>query len=216
MNLAVYTAILGGRDAFNHPTPIRDGWDFHLYTDEEQPWSPTAFVHRVTVPPTADPRRASRKFKQLPHVCLPEYDATLWLDGSMRLKTGNLRPFVERYLRDRSIAVFPHRYCKCAYAAAREVCEAGIVDLDTCVAQMERYRAAGYPENHGMAECGIILRRNCPDANAFNELWFSEVREGSKRDQLSFDYVSWALGIPYALMEGDVMNNELCEFVGHR
>jgi len=213
MKYVVYTASLGGRDDAKEP-PF--GLDCHLFTDDADPRRDSVVRHRVKLYPTEDPRRISRKFKQLPHVCLPEYDVTLWIDGSMRLKVTDLQPLIDRYLSNRSIAVFKHAYCKCIYAAAREVCEAGIDDLDTTVAQMERYRAAGYPENRGMAACGIILRRNCPEANAFNELWFSEMREGSKRDQLSFDYVSWALGIPYAVMDGDVLNNEICEYVGHR
>jgi hypothetical protein len=41
------------------------------------------------------------------------------------------------------------------------------------------------------------LRRHTQAVRAFNEAWWTEIVRGSWRDQLSFDYISWKLGISY-------------------
>ena len=56
--------------------------------------------------------------------------------------------------------------------------------------QVERYKIEGYPENLGLSECTVILRRHTNQIKEFNEAWWEEIKNGSRRDQLSFDYVA--------------------------
>ena len=58
--------------------------------------------------------------------------------------------------------------------------------------QMERYIADGYPQNNGLAfTCGVVRKHNEPTTINVMEDWWTEIKYGSKRDQLSFDYVAW-------------------------
>jgi hypothetical protein len=67
---------------------------------------------------------------------------------------------------------------------------------------MARYRQAGYPENNGLTETNVLLRRhNDPLVVAAMEEWWQEFLSGAPRDQLSFGYVLWRQRLPYAVME---------------
>jgi hypothetical protein len=47
----------------------------------------------------------------------------------------------------------------------------------------------------------VILRRHTPAVAAFNEAWWAEIQAGSRRDQVSFTYVAWKLGLRYATIK---------------
>ena len=58
--------------------------------------------------------------------------------------------------------------------------------------QMDRYRKEGFPEDYGLLQSNIMIRKhNESNCIKFMEEWFNEVKNGSHRDQLSFNYVSW-------------------------
>ena len=58
--------------------------------------------------------------------------------------------------------------------------------------QMERYKKEGFPEEYGLLQSNIMLRKhNNADCIKLMEDWFKELKNGSHRDQLSFNYVSW-------------------------
>ena len=40
------------------------------------------------------------------------------------------------------------------------------------------------------------------------EDWWTEIKYGSKRDQLSFNYVAWKNSLNFNYMDGDSRNNE--------
>ena len=44
----------------------------------------------------------------------------------------------------------------------------------------------------------MILRRHTDAIRRLNEAWWNEIVRGSRRDQLSFNYVAWKLGLSYA------------------
>jgi len=71
---------------------------------------------------------------------------------------------------------------------------------------MERYRALGYPSHNGLHAAFFIIRRNCDAMMDFNNMWWQEVKKGSVRDQLSFDYVCWEFGIKPKVIPGDMFN----------
>lgn len=64
--------------------------------------------------------------------------------------------------------------------------------------QLERYRKEGFPAHYGLLSGGILYRKhNSPALRAVDEMWWNEVRKGSKRDQLSFNYVCYCLEFQY-------------------
>jgi len=83
-------------------------------------------------------------------------------------------------------------------------------------AQIKRYRAEGYPEDNGLIMSSVILRRhNEPEIIEFDKKWWEEIANGSKRDQLSFNYIQWKTGLKYNFLEGDARDNSTFEVVNH-
>jgi len=73
--------------------------------------------------------------------------------------------------------------------------------------QLQNYKDQGYPKNFGLLE-GQLLFRNFGYSNVqvLSCMWFDEINRGSRRDQLSFNYVVWKLGLemkyyPYGYFE---------------
>ena len=50
----------------------------------------------------------------------------------------------------------------------------------------------GFPEHYGLSENNILIRNHKdPITIKFMEKWWKMINKGSKRDQLSFMYISW-------------------------
>ena len=62
--------------------------------------------------------------------------------------------------------------------------------------QMERYKNGGW-DGKGMVASTMLIRRNTPENSKVNEMWWKEVETESRRDQLSFNYVTWKLNFKY-------------------
>jgi O-antigen biosynthesis protein len=59
-------------------------------------------------------------------------------------------------------------------------------------AQLECYRAAGFPERHGLIETNLMffdLRNGACDR--FLDAWWDEIERFSHRDQLSVNFALW-------------------------
>src|SRR5690606_9982205 len=74
---------------------------------------------------------------------------------------------------------------------------------------MERHidflRAEQYPEHHGLIVGTVLVRRHRnPHLIGVMEDWWHMVKNFSKRDQLSFNYVAWKHGFTYGVIQGDV------------
>ncbi len=130
------------------------------------------------------------------HKCLTpdfnKYKYSLWIDGNTSLKTEP--EHLIKYLKT-DIACFRHPDRDCIYKEA-EVCkEWGLADPEYADEQMRRYREEGYPKHNGLAATTYVLRRHTKEVEEFNNLWWSEICRGSKRDQLSFNYCLWKMGM---------------------
>jgi len=154
-----------------------------------------------------DPCRSAKFYKVLPHRIFPEAQFSLWVDGSLDF----VLPFpicnLLDYLANADLAVFAHPVRHCLY---EEACECVVKDLDhpdVIYKQIQRYTKEGYPPNLGLVEATAILRRHCTRVNEFNEHWWREIEGGSKRDQLSFNYVAWKQGLNFTYFPGDVGAN---------
>src|SRR5919106_636495 len=105
-SIAVYTAIFGGYDELQ-PQPSVQGVDFICFTDDPllsvPPWSV-----KPIAPRHPDPRIASRWPKLFPHRVLPRHRFTVYVDGSIRLRSSDSITRLLSILKGRSIALFPH------------------------------------------------------------------------------------------------------------
>ena len=171
-----------------------------------------------------DSTRCARKYKLLPHRYLKEYDVSLWVDGNINIH-GNIDDFIESNLRLSNIAVYDHMQCfdkrNCIYQEAQAIFYFGNKNGNfkdnpvTIQKQMERYLTDSYPEQNGLISSGVILRKhNSTDVIDCMEHWWNEVKYGSKRDQLSFNYSAWKTELKYTWIHGDIRDNNFVKLIG--
>lgn len=130
-----------------------------------------------------DSRRNSRITKIMPHK-YSDADVIITIDGNMKLLVP-AEELVAKYLGDYDMAVFKHGMRDCIYDEALEVCKLKMDDIETVIKQVKHYEDSFYGKNKGLAQGGIIIRRNNKKTQLFNELWWADYCRYSRRDQLS-------------------------------
>jgi hypothetical protein len=146
----------------------------------------------------ADSVRTAKAPKVLAHRHLKDCEWSVWIDGNIELiaPAQSLVSEVERS--GCSIGVFRHpkRYCAFDEGATCMTWKKDAIERIT--AQLDRYEKEGFPRQFGLAECNVIVRRhNDPAVRQAMELWWAEIENGSRRDQISFNYALWTAGLVY-------------------
>lgn len=164
--------------------------------------------------------RTARWHKINSHLALPEHDYSVWVDGSQRIKPVDLHVELVEPLREHEkkqpISTFKHPVRTCVYQEM-SACNRLRKDNATLMAeQVKKYRSEGYPPYNGMVETACVVRNNSLPVRRFNEFWWQEIENGSRRDQLSFNYTSWKLGIAYGRVMGHRQESAYFEFTPHR
>lgn len=199
----VYTAVFGARDPIRLP-PADADFDFLAFTDQphEDPR-----VLQVSHPVEGDVVRSARMIKILPFRYLPDYRYSLWVDGSIALKTGKLDGLVDEYLTAVApLATFRHPTRTCAYQEAVVCGYSRLDDPQLIRGQAKAYRDSGFPEDAGLPEATVLLRDH-ERVEAFSTSWWGEVSRWSRRDQISFPFSAWKTGLRWSRLEGLVQDN---------
>ena len=210
----VYTSVFGGYDKITEQSS--DGWDWKCFSEKN------------SLSLYGDNNRNAKRFKVLPHRHLQNYEYSIFIDGNMSVK-GNLDDLIEKYLSDSNVAFFSHKNNKldsrdCAYKEAQTILDLGAKNMKLTpgrgmynykdnpkiiVNQLDKYAKLNYPQNNGLITGMVILRRhNEKDCVQTMEDWWKEIKYGSKRDQLSFNYCAWKNNLKFNYMDGDSRDNE--------
>lgn len=170
------------------PMTKQEGVKYVCFADV--PFEHEAWEFRYAYPyGQTDPRRVARMYKILSHVWFPGSE-TVWLDGR-GYTTIPITTFADKYRGD-VVACRRHKDRDCIYEEATTLINQQYEDSRIVDTQMRRYVSEGFPEKFGLHETGCLYRDNkSPMVRSFNSQWHSEVVSGSKRDQLSFDYIRW-------------------------
>jgi hypothetical protein len=160
-------------------------------------------------------RRQARAHKILAHKIFNSCRYSLWIDGCFKLVSRDVNGIMEKHLKNADICVFKHRKRNCIYEEVNACIEQQKDDKDTMLNQVAKYKAEGYPANNGLAETTAVLRRHNKATAGFNEMWWEEITNGSCRDQLSFDYVAWKLGMNYEIFPGNMVANPYFKWFRH-
>jgi hypothetical protein len=229
MKVVVYTSIFGGYDNLIQDHFELPGVDFLCFTDCE--FTSTTWQVRKALPMYTDPNRNAKKYKVLPHRYLSDYDYSIWIDGNIKI-VGDVRELLTQKLYQLYDHMQVESYDRrnCIYDEASAILKFGSINSQRypekgiknwkdnpqlITKQMEKYQAAGYPIQNGLATTPIMVRQhNHPDVIKHNEDWWTEIKYHSKRDQLSFDYVAWKNGFKYDFLVGDSRNNSYFKSMG--
>jgi len=197
MSIVIYTAIFGGYDPLKKPESVNSKIKYICFTDRNincPPWE----IIKVK-PEFKDRRREARKFKILSHRFLKDFKYSIWLDGSYEI-LDDLSKFVKKWLGKNCIAVKKHSVRNCLYDEARFCMKQKLDTRKLIVKQINKYFREGYPKNNGLVDSSILIRKHTEDVKRFNERWWREVKNFSRRDQISFNYITYKLNINYSII----------------
>ena len=217
--IAVYTVITGGYDTI---IPLlhaeqSEHLDFIVLTDGELDAAGTGYQVRRLEKQFDDPVVASRYPKINSHRVLPEYDITVYLDANLMIVHPDVAAFATAVVAEHPIAQFLHHERNCTYQEAEAVVARQLSDKDLVGQQVSRYRAEGLPEEFGVANNCIIIRRH-HDAAVIkaSEIWWEEYVGYSKRDQIASEYARWRAGLTINHLLQSGYDNELAIRLTHK
>ena len=201
--VVVYTAIIGDYDNLYEPYFKNSKTDMVCFTDNRQLVSDNweiVLVEKMF----DDPIRCARYLKVLSHRMFPDANVTIWVDGNSELWQAPSICAANMLVRNRPMAFYHHCVRKCVYDEAEFCSDRELDNVRVIWNQMARYKEEGFPDNVGLTHTSFLVRKNTPETTLFNEAWWREIENGSRRDQLSFDYCRWRLGMMMGLMSGSV------------
>lgn len=185
MNRAIYTVITGNYDALRPPLVRSAGFDYICFTDSPDLACEGWEMRRID--PVADPCRQQRAIKIMPHKYLPEYQQTVYIDGSHQQKADITQLIDDDFSGSWLLKIHPTR--KCIYQEGEACIKHGKASAEAVRQQLTAYVAEGMPGDAGLYETGIMIRDNQPEVNAICEDWYQEIVKHTHRDQLSLPVV---------------------------
>jgi hypothetical protein len=208
--LSVYTANFNGYDDLR-PPDYPDGADYICFTDTPGS-APRPWQERVVQSPHPDPRKAARYYLLQSCLALPEYEYTI-MHGANAVLSAPPDTLLQ-YVRKTPVAAFMHPHRSSVYSETAACAVMGKDTLKNMEGQMMRYQAEGF-DGTPFSACILLVRRNCPELQEMESLWWAEVAQGSHRDQLAFDYARWKLSLLITYIPGDPFSSPFLSLHQH-
>lgn len=217
---AIYTAIIGSYDEIQQPLVTDNDFDYILYVDNVSCYEEYVGVWKVLPIKyhSEDKTRIARYVKTHSHELLPEYEATLWVDSNIVICSQYIYDKVKSLHNEGvKVAAVRHPWRDCIYEEAYMVMSFSLDREDVVFSWCHFLRREDYPRHNGLCETGILFRRRV-GTEGMNRLWWNCIEKYSRRDQLSFNYVLWKLGLEYSCIlpiGENVRSSQTCKFYGH-
>lgn len=205
MRICVYTVLLGGYDTLlEQDVASLSGADFLCFSDDPDLRSDTWEVVPVEPYLPQDLHRSSRVYKILGHERLGEYDVTVCIDASVRLRVTPEELVADWLTDDVDMALALHSFREQVLDEFDEVIRLNYDDRARVYEQLTDY-GIQYPD---VLESrphwgGMIVRRNTDAVRAAMRLWFDHVLRYSRRDQLSLMVALLHTAVRYRSVEID-------------
>jgi len=213
-DLIVYTALFGDYDELVDPPEKYDGCQFICFTNQRHLHSniwDMRFVEDCDLPFNM----MNRRYKILPHIYLPEYKKSLYVDSNICLLKSP-KTLSDKYLTRFDFVAPKHFSRNCVYDEAKECIILLKDNKDLIREQMNRYKNLGFPRHFGLSENNILLRNHLnADVVSLMDSWWQELSKETRRDQLSLPYVIWKSGFPFCFMEESPRQDESCVSYRH-
>lgn len=201
--LVVYTAIFGYYDILKDPQFINKNICYVCFTDNPMLTSNVWKIIYVEKK-FEDNNRCAKEFKIKPYLFLNDFKYSVWVDANVIIKVDLFKFFINEC--GASGITFPlHNERNCIYKEAKICLKLNKDKSHLILKQMEKYRNEQYPEENELIMGRLILRKhNEESVKKLMESWWHEIENGSRRDQLSFNYVSWKNNINYDIISDTV------------
>lgn len=175
---AVYTCITNDYDNIRIPKVVTPDVDYILFTDNPKL---THTFWEVRYIKDAN----QREIKILPHKFLPEYDATLWVDGNMFI-TSSVKDF---FRSSHDFITVRHDKRDNVYDEGEAIIRMNKARAKDVQKQLDFYRSKKFVLKQLYAT-GLMFRRNNQRVNTICDKWYQQVEQFTHRDQLALPYVA--------------------------
>lgn len=208
---AIYTAIFGDYDVLRQQ-PVCPGVDYICFTERTDVSSSQWRIQQCR-PRYAHPRLSAKWFKTHPDHVLPEYRYTIWIDGSIAIKTESFAEEMIGWLNESGLALFRHPDRDSIFDEARVSSQMpkyfGLPVFD----QVAHYQDQGFAGT-GLYACGVLARDNGKRRiRELNHAWMHENVRWTYQDQLSLPFLLWKHRICPGVLPYNLWTNHL--FVVH-
>jgi len=149
----------------------------------------------------------AKRRKILSHESFPNAQASLWIDGNVRVLENPL-DLANKYLSNNDLAVYKHPHRSGIYNEGLACIKLGKGRSTKIRTQMEHYRQCNFPEHCGLRQCTVIFRRHTPQVKQFEQRWWREIQRFSARDQISFPFVVRKTGINVNALPKDAFRED--------
>lgn len=190
----IYSVIVGGYDEVKQPVVIDDRFDYVLFSDNIDVWQIGVWQVKRIPYNDDDLLRLSRYPKLMPNKVLPEYEASLYIDGTLQIASDYIYDrFFELIRSNVEWGGIKHYYRDCIYD---EIC--GIVTFPDkathdyeCIKWFMKLKKEGFPSHFGLYENNVIFRLHNDNVAMIGELWWQTLETLCRRDQFSLMYLFW-------------------------
>lgn len=189
--LCVYTTLIGRYEELTEqPMAVGSTMPFICLTDDADLKSDSWEVRRVSRTFEADPVRSQRDLKLRPHLYLPDFDGSLYIDNSVLL-TAPAERIIEKYDPPSGIWIPRHGARASLLDEFLQVVRLGRDDQNRVFEQLNHYLLSCPDVLKEKPYWAAIIIRDHRNAKlqAVLELWLAHVLRYSRRDQLSANYV---------------------------
>ena len=216
--IAVYTAVFGNYESIHEPDILPDNIDYFIFTDVEIPKQSRWKKRECEFLEGLSSAEKNRYVKMHPHLFFPEYEYSIYVDGSVQI-LSDLTPLTKRIGR-LGFSMHMHSARNSVYdelKAAKITRRITDTSYDKCV---DFFRLQGVPDNNGLAECGVIARSHMDSCCIkIMEEWWQAYKEIINRDQICLSYVLYTNKVnidEINLLGSNIYNNPLFKILIHK
>lgn len=219
--LVIYTVLTGSKEPLGNPLEFLQTAEtdleiaFACITDnpdfKSDIWRFLPIDQRTLVAP-AD--KLSRHPKCNPHLYFPDFEYSLFIDNIVKFKrlptsadlTENNLSGGEGYI----FKVFPHFHRKYLQEEALAIVSLKYDSFENISRQLDFYQSVMPLEKIEPLTTGTVLLRkhHHPLLKDFGQLWWQQILQFSKRDQMSLDFCIKHLGVTLSYFDGIKNDNE--------
>jgi hypothetical protein len=200
--LCVFTTLVGQYEQLNEQSVAAGSTiPFICLTDDPDLKSDSWQIRQVSPLFSMDPIRSQRDLKIRPHVHLPDFDASIYIDNSVLLTEPPER-LLERYDLASGFCLPRHGSQNSVLHEFSVVARLGLDDQSRILEQLSHY-ATDFPDvlEELPYWTGILLRdHRDPAVRAMLEIWAAHVHRYSRRDQLSVNVAFRQAGVTPQVM----------------
>lgn len=193
-SLVIYTVLTGDKESLGNPLENLVDYDtdldlkFICFTDNKCLQS-DVYELRLLENGYLPDDKMSRRPKALPHEYLPEWDWSLYIDNIVKFKRLPRLADIE-LAAETGFILHRHATRKSPEEEAEVLVYLGYESESILEKQLDFYgQKAPFNQNDNFGTCTLMMRRHHQaDIRCFGRIWWENILNFSKRDQISFEF----------------------------